>query len=66
MSRTEEELRARAAELDCHPEFVPVIERLDIIIALLRHMPLTYGRFVMGSTDSLLRDLFPGYKPPTS
>lgn len=34
--RTDEEIEARAAELDCAPLLVPVIERLDQMLELLK------------------------------
>lgn len=65
MPRTEEATEARARELDCAPVLVPVIERLDVIIGLLRRMPVTYSRYPAGATDALLRDLFPEHEIPT-
>jgi hypothetical protein len=49
----------RATELGCTPDLVPVIERLDLIIGLLKRLPLTYNRWPNGATDVLVRDLFP-------
>ena len=54
----------RATELGCQPELVPVIERLDLLIALLTRMPVTYNRYVVPMADQLLRDFFPDYRSP--
>lgn len=62
---TEMTVDERATELGCEPALVPIVERLDMIIGLLRRMPVAYTYHPSGATDALLRDLFPeGAIPP--
>lgn len=53
-------------DMEAMRSFMPkqVIERLDLIIALLTRLPVAYSRYVVPQADQLLRDFFPEYKPP--
>ena len=63
--RTKKTRDERASELECSPELVPVVERLDLIIALLTRLPMNYSYHPIPSAESVLRDLFPEFKIPT-
>lgn len=64
MSPEPKTIDERASALGCTPELVPVVERLDLIIALLSRIPVAYSRYVVPQADQLLRDFFPDYKSP--
>lgn len=54
---TTKSIDERATELGCRPELVPVVERLDTIIVLLKQMPITCNHYVGPSAELVAQDV---------